>query len=147
MLTKTLPTFVKSSLVSDALNGGLLLVDSEPTGGPDIDQPSPVRTMFYGLQNLARVGVGQPSPLGDPNIAQACARLRSLYTQNQFNLNAPEQEQVQQALNYCQQQSGGPPFVAAPTINFASGVSQRTAPKPQAVPHSSDCPPGSKMCR
>jgi hypothetical protein len=147
-LQRTLPGIIGSQAVADVLGGGAQLLDSEPVDGPALDSPEPVRWGQSLLSNLGSVAGGNPSPFADPNLIQACNRLRAYFTQTQFLLNATQQNQVQYVLSTDCSQQTGTGGVQTPYSNV--GTSTRIAPAPpapSAQANPSSCAPPAKVCR
>jgi hypothetical protein len=138
-----------SGLASDFLEGGGILMDSEPIATNALVYPDTVRYGQSVLSNLGSVAGGNPSPFNDQDLIQACNRLRSYFTLNQFNLDAVAQSQLQQVLAAnCSQQVGG---IGAPVVSPNGSVSPRVAPTPPQTPSTKAKPgscgaPGAKIC-
>jgi hypothetical protein len=139
------------ALAGDVLNGGALVMDSEPTAGKNLDYPDLVRYGQSVLSNLGSVAGGNASPFNDQDLIQACNRLRSYFTQNQFWLNATQQAQVQNVIaTNCSQLVGtGGTQVARPSGNTnVRGTPPNSTPKtPPVKANPSSCPPGAKVCK
>ena len=147
-LQKTIPRFVRSDLFGTLADGGSLLLDSEPTAGPELDNPNPVNFVRSALLNFQSVAGGGVSSFGDSGLTEACNRLRAVYSQTQFNLNATQQMQVQSVLTWCAQQaSTGGAQPKGPTGTFDPRTSSAPAPqKSSSTTSASDCRPGAKVC-
>lgn len=144
-LQKTIPTLLKSDLSSGILNGSGVLFDSEPTADASLDTPDSVRSAQSAIMNLRNVATGNAGAFGDANLGQACNRLRSTYAQTRFNLNAAQQNQVQQLISWCDAQANSSvqPSVSNRLIGAPHGASSIKA-SPTLRP--SDCKPGGNVC-